>query len=256
MILPVALSIPHCGTEIPPDIQQDLALSPDEIAESEDLGTREVFTGMPVLATQVARWSRLVVDLNRSADDLSPKGVIARKDYFGRKVFKPGFEPNQQESRRRVQLFHQPFHEKLIENLANPAIRLLLDCHSMDAVGPADAPDPEQRRAHISLGNNGGLDGGEAGSPSGQTTCPAGLLRDFASALESQGLSVSLNRPYSGGFITRHYGAILRKQGKSAMQIELNKDLVLSSEGELDPQKAGETSRALLVALKSLRSLL
>jgi N-formylglutamate deformylase len=256
MILPVALSIPHCGREVPPYIQQDLALSPAEIDESEDLGTREVFAGLPVLATQVARWSRLVVDLNRSAEDLSPKGVIARIDYFGRTVFKPGFEPDQEETRRRVQFFHHPYHEKLIENLANPAIRLLLDCHSMDAVGPADAPDPGLRRAHVSLGNNGGSDGGGAGLPSRQITCPAELLHSFASALEAQGLSVSLNRPYSGGFITRHYGAILRKQGKAAMQIELNKDLVLSSEGELDPQKAGETSRALLAALESIKSFL
>lgn len=255
MILPVALSIPHCGTEIPPYIQRDLALSPAEIAESEDLGTREVFAGMPVLASQVARWSRLVVDLNRSAGDLSPKGVIARKDYFGRAVFRPGFEPDLEETRRRLRLFHQPYHEKLIEVFANPDLRLLLDCHSMDAVGPADAPDPGQGRAHVSLGNIGGPDG-EASSPSVQTTCSAELLHSFASALEAQGLSVSLNRPYSGGFITRHYGAILRKQGKSAMQIELNKELVLSSEGELDAPKAEETSRALLAALESIQSLL
>lgn len=255
MTLPVAVSIPHCGTEVPPDIQQDFALSPAQVMESEDIGTREVFIGWPVLSTQAAHWSRLVVDLNRSAEDHGPKGVISRTDYFGRTVFKPGFEPDQEETRRRVGLFHQPYHAELARNLAHPGLRLLLDCHSMDEVGPADAPDPGKRRAHVSLGNNGNHDG-QNDSSSRQITCPQGLLRSFASALEAQGLSVSMNRPYSGGFITRHYGSILRKQGKSAMQIELNKDLVISPEGELDLSKAAETSRALLAALQSIQSLL
>jgi N-formylglutamate deformylase len=255
MILPLVLSIPHCGSEIPPDIAGDFALSPSQVAESEDWGTREVFGGLPVLAVQAARWSRLVVDLNRSAEDLGPKGVIARADYFGRTVFKSGQEPDQAETERRIRAYHLPYHEELIENLANPGLRLLLDCHSMDSVGPADAPDTGQKRAQVSLGNNGGNDG--AANPEKKaTTCPAELLRGFASALEAQGLSVSLNRPYSGGFITRHYGTILRKQGKSAMQIELNNDLLLGSGGNLEPERISKTRQAMLAALTSIASLL
>lgn len=254
MAFPLILSIPHCGTEVPAGIARDLALSPSQVAESEDLGTREVFAGLPVLAIQAARWSRLVVDLNRDPHDLGPRGVIARADYSGRTVFRPGLEPDRTESMQRVKLYHQPYHDELMKNLAHAKLRLLLDCHSMDAVGPADAPDPGKRRAQVSLGNNGNQDG-ECDSAKSETTCPAALLRGFAAALTAQGLSVSLNRPYAGGFITRHYGAALRKQGKAAMQIELNKDLVLSTEGRPDPTKAARTGKAILAALQSIKSL-
>lgn len=253
MTLPLVISIPHCGTEVPVDIAKGLALSPSQVAESEDVGTREVFAGLPVLAIQAARWSRLVVDLNRDPHDLGSRGVIARADYFGRTVFKPGFEPDRAETMRRVKSYHQPYHDQLSQNLTHAKPRLLLDCHSMDAVGPADAPDPGERRAQVSLGNNGNQDG-ECDSAKSETTCPAELLRGFAAALRAQGFSVSLNRPYAGGFITRHYGAALRKQDKAAMQIELNKDLVLTSEGRPDPLKAARTSKALLAALRSLSS--
>lgn len=255
MTLPIVISIPHCGTRVPENLADDLALSPAQVAESEDSGTREIFSDMPVLASQAASWSRLLVDLNRSADDLGPKGVIARADYFGRPVFKPGREPDRQETLRLVRAYHQPYHEKLLQNLALPGVRLLLDCHSMDGVGPADAPDPGQVRADVNLGNNGGP-GGEPDSKRGEPTCPAELVRSLIGALAAEGLSVSLNSPYAGGYITLHYGAVLRKQGKAALQMELKKDLYLSPEGVLDDQRLAHARQAIWAAFEKIARLL
>lgn len=253
MTLPLVLSIPHCGTDIPPDIAKDLALSPDQAVESEDVGTREIFGEMPVLAALAARWSRLVVDLNRPCDDLGPKGVIARADYFGRPVFRPGFEPDPKETQRRVDLYYQPYHQSLKERLALPGLKLLLDCHSMDGVGPADAPDPGQTRAGVNLGNNGGP-GGEPDPKKGPVTCPPELMRGLAKAMQAEGLSVSLNNPYAGGYITREYGLALAKKGKAALQIELNKVLYQSPQGSLDSDGLTETRRALWTALEKFCS--
>ena len=48
-----------------------------------------------------------------------------------------------------------------------------------------------------------------------------GALRAF----EKAGFSVSINHPYSGGFITTHYGQECADKGKIAFQIEVNQDL-------------------------------
>ena len=77
MTLPFVVSIPHCGRDVPPEIRRQMALDDRQIIESVDFGTFEIFGRLPVAAVVHARWSRLVADLNRSADNRSDKGVIA-----------------------------------------------------------------------------------------------------------------------------------------------------------------------------------
>ncbi|KMY66295.1 hypothetical protein AAU61_17660 [Desulfocarbo indianensis] len=255
MVLPLLLSIPHCGIEVPPFIADTMALNPAQVAESEDHGTREIFSGLPSLACVAARWSRLVADLNRRPDRYDDRGVIALADYFGRRVFKLGQEPDPRETRQRVEAYHRPYHRELTDNLALPGLRLLLDCHSMDGVGPSEAPDPGRVRCDVSLGNRGGPDG-EAIPGKDEATCPASLIRGLARALEAQGLSVSLNQPYSGGYITKHYGGLLREQGKSSLQIELNTDLYLTPQLAVDPVRLDQTRQAVWAALKDFARLL
>ena len=48
-VLPFILSIPHCGLDIPAPLRPDLALDHDQILESIDFGTREIFGDMPAL---------------------------------------------------------------------------------------------------------------------------------------------------------------------------------------------------------------
>lgn len=249
MTLPLVISIPHCGGEVPPSIQEDLALSPAQVADSMDTGTREIFGELPVLAVVSAHWSRLVVDLNRAPDDLGERGVITRIDYLGRPVFKPGRHPDRPETLRRVQAFHRPYHQELAQALELPGLRLLLDCHSLDGRGPTEAPDRGQPRADVTLGNNGGPQG-EPDPQRGEPTCPAGLMQEMAAALKAEGFSVSLNHPYAGGYITRHYGALLRSRGQAALQMELNKDLFLSPQGRPQPERLVEVRGALLAALE------
>jgi len=251
MTLPLVLSIPHCGTEIPLDIEKDLALNPAQVAESEDVGTREIFGDLPVLSRQAARWSRLVVDLNRASDDYGPRGVIASADYSARPVFKTGREPDRIETLRRVKAYYLPYHEKLRESLDLPGLRLLLDCHSMDGVGPADAPDPGKPRADVNLGNNGGFHG-DPTPQRGPITCPPQLMQNLAEALEAQGISVSLNDPYAGGYITMKYGDALRRQGKAALQIELNTNLYLLPKRKLDQDRLAQVRRAVWAALERI----
>jgi N-formylglutamate amidohydrolase len=60
------------------------------------------------------------------------------------------------------------------------------------------------------------------------------------------GFSVSVNQPYSGGFITTHYGLELVKRGKMSLQIEINQDLYVDKESlQLDRNRLGEISNRL-----------
>ncbi len=250
MALPLVLSIPHGSSRVPPGLEKDLALGPRQVEEAVDQGTLEIFGSLPAAACLRAPVSRLVIDLNRAPGDRGPKGLVATRDYHDRPIFRPGREPDQQEVQRRLRAYYQPYHQALAAALELPGIKGLMDCHSLDGVGPAGAPDPGRRRAGVVLGNGGGPDGGPR--PGGEApTCPPQLLVLMGEAFSQEGISVSLNRPYSGGYITRHYGAGLRKRGLWAVQVELNKDLFCRGEDqEPDPWALARTRHRVARALE------
>jgi N-formylglutamate amidohydrolase len=195
------MSVPHGSFLIPEDIRPSIALMQSEILESTDLGTREVFTPLPVRVALWSRWSRLVVDLNRDPQQRDPKGVVPEVDYYGRTIYREESRPSEDEVERRLKQYYWPYHNRLKEAIKDPEIGVLFDCHSLTGIGPPGAPDPLKWRKDIVLGNNG----------------------------ENSGFSASINQPYSGGFITTHYGHELAKEGRMAVQIEINQDLYLDS---------------------------
>lgn len=225
-MLPFIISIPHCSDQVPENIRGSLALSEQQIIESVDFGSEEVFGALPSRHIIRAQWSRLIVDLNRAPDQTDPKGVVALTDYHGRAIYRTGQNPNHDSIIERVAGFHRPYHEHLEKAFADTRMIGLIDGHSLNGTGPADAPDPGQRRKDIIISNNGDFNGAPRpdGSP---TSCSIDRIQQFRQAFQDQGFSVSLNAPYLGGYITRHYGPQLVKQGRFAIQIELNQDLYM-----------------------------
>lgn len=238
--LPLVISLPHCSALVPPEIAPTLALSDWQVRQESDLGTAEIFGGLEVLSEVRARWCRLVVDLNRAPEDDSEGGVIARRSFGGLPVFLPGTEPDPGERGRRLSLYYWPYHMRLAQALHTDRIKVLLDGHAMDPVGPPKAPDAGQARPQVALGNRRGQ------------TCPQPLLEALARALEAQGLEVALNHPYSGGHITGHYGRALNERGLAAVQVELNKSLFLDAQAqELIPEGLERTRQRVRAALEA-----
>jgi len=153
--LPFVISVPHCSGRIPEYIRPDLALSNDEIADSIDLGTREIFGVLDAGDILCSEWSRLVVDLSRDPERRDYKGVIARKDYFGRSVYHANTAPDEKEIADRLWEYYWPYHNRLREALTRPYIRGVIDCHSLSSIGPPEAPDAGKKRKDIVLSNNG-----------------------------------------------------------------------------------------------------
>lgn len=225
--LPFVITVPHCSSRIPRRIRRVVALSDEEIRESTDIGTKEIFGSIPAKSVLCSDWSRLVVDLNRSVHQREPRGVIAHVDYNGRNVYHKGCIPDEREAELRFREYYWPFHARLKEAFDHPEIKVLFDCHSLIGIGPPEAPDKGKRRADIVLGNNG--DGnGDLNPALGKITCPPKLLLFMKDAFERVGFSVSVNNPYSGGFITTHYGQWFEATGKITVQIEIKQDLYMA----------------------------
>jgi N-formylglutamate deformylase len=256
MTLPFLVSLPHASHDLPDHVRAQMALSDEEIRESNDLGTLEIFGSLPVRSVLRAAWSRLLVDLNRSPTQRGRKGVIARVDYQGRSVYRDGFFPDEAERGRRLNLYYWPYHHRLAQAMKRQEITVLFDCHSLVGIGPPEAPDPGKKRCDIVLGNNGDLHG-KRRSQSGWTTCGKETLGFIREAFEEAGFSVSLNHPYAGGFIISHYGRLFAHLGKPAIQIEINQDLYMKKgQSSIHPQRIAGVGLRVNRAFQSIAEML
>lgn len=234
---PFVLSLPHCAGEIPPAVKPLLALSAAEIFDAVDHGTAEIFSELPAAVVVKADYSRLFCDLNRNPECRGEKGVVPYTDYRGRAIFRSGMYPDEKTVRDWIADYHRPYHEMLEKALCDPSVKGLFDCHSLNGTAPGDAPDAGQRRKDVIISNNGNVHGAKAPGK-GEPTCPVSLMDLVAQAFEKQGFSVSVNDPYTGGFITVRYGKKLVEKGGFAIQVEMNQDLYLDPEtGLCDGEK-------------------
>ena len=227
MKLPFVISIPHCSSRVPEEIRQSIILNDLELQESVDSGSREIFQSLPVEAVLSAQWSRLTIDLNRNPERRDKKGVIAQVDYYGRSIYNSGFILDEKEIKRRLAKYYWPFHNRLMKALERPHIKALFDCHSLNGIGPAEAPDVGEKRKDIILSNNGDKNGNSDGSR-GKITCPSEYMHMMKKIFEKKGFSVSINDPYAGGFIMKHYGKKFAFNGKISIQVEINQNLCLA----------------------------
>jgi len=98
MTLPYIITVPHCSSRIPQKIRRFVALSDEEIWESTDIGTKDIFDSLPAKSLLSSDWSRLVVDLNRSILQRDPIGAIAHVDFHGRAIYHEGCIPDEMET--------------------------------------------------------------------------------------------------------------------------------------------------------------
>ncbi len=235
---PVVFASPHSGRTYSKAFIEASRLDALTLRRSEDAFMDEVFAtvvkyGAPLFS---ANFPRAYVDANREAFELDPAmftgplpayvntassrvaaglGTIARVVTSGDEIYrdKLRFE----DTKQRIEDCHGAYHQAL-KDLIDATRRtfggcLLVDCHSMPSVGGPMDQDPGLRRVDAVLGDCHG------------TAC-APAITDLAEArLKSEGLVVTRNNPYAGGFTTRHYGT--PKKGVHALQIEVNRSLYM-----------------------------
>lgn len=218
---PVLLSIPHGGTNTPPEISSRVCITAKDQFEDGDAYTREIY-GIrdSVLSCVEGNIARAFVDLNRDVNDRPPKnpdGVVKSMTCFGKPIYHPGQDLDENITEAILNNYYHPYHDLIRKTLdSNNAIKLMLDCHTMEAVGPEISPDPGETRPMFCLGSNFGK------SCSEET---AQKMADcIRTAFELKEEDVVIDTPFSGGHITRTYG----NKPIPCLQIEMSRALYLS----------------------------
>jgi N-formylglutamate deformylase len=218
--LPVILSIPHSGFKTPEELKQRVFLTQDQIFDDSDAFTFDIYNlkdkVAEVISTDIAR---AFVDLNRAVDDRPPQnpdGVVKTLTCYEVPVYRKTMEPGEKLIAELLKKYYEPYHRKIREAVKEQGIVLGLDCHSMAETPPPISPDHGKKRPSICLGN------GQGKSCSEEMTKK--LAHCFREAFDLGPAEVAINRPFSGGYITRTYG----QNPLPWIQIEMNRRLYLS----------------------------
>ncbi len=237
---PVVFASPHSGRDYPPEFVAASKLDMLKLRRSEDAFMDEIFAAAPDWGAPLlcARFPRAYVDANREAFELDPDmfadplpgyvnttsphisaglGTIARIVTDGEAIYSGPLRF--EEARRRIETLHRPYH-KALEGLIKATERrfggcLVIDCHSMPSTAGPQA-GKNGKGADVVLGDCFG------------TACSAVVIDTAQQAFEAMGFTVVRNKPYAGGFTTRHYGR--PEQGIHALQIEINRALYMDEE--------------------------
>ena len=201
--IPLVVSMPHVGTDIPDDIAARMTPCAGARADT-DWHLKELYGFLGEMGASVisARWSRYVIDLNRPPEDtnlypgLSTTGLCPVDTFASEPLYREGDAPGEQEVRGRLAHYWQPYHRQLraeLDRLLAIHGRVALwDAHSIASQVPRFF---EGRLPDLNFGTAGG------------TTCAAEMEQAVVGIARAQDeFSVALNARFKGGHITRHYG--------------------------------------------------
>jgi N-formylglutamate deformylase len=192
MSLPLLVSVPHAGIEVPDIVAPYVAIDEAEIVRDGDEQAAEVYWPLEdeAAAFVTTNVARAIVDVNRAADDHGADGVVKTHSCWNVPVYEDF--PPEDIIEQLLNRYYRPYHAKLTAKAGRGAV-LGIDCHTMAAVGPPIGPGAGAQRPAACVSNGGG-------------TCPQDWARSLVACLEDAlGHEVSLNDPFAGGFIARSH---------------------------------------------------
>jgi N-formylglutamate deformylase len=222
---PLLVSMPHIGTELPPDLRE--RFEPRALAvEDTDWHLARLYNSLVAIGATVLRpvYSRYVIDLNRPPDDApmypgaSNTELCPTRFFTGDPLYRPGHEPDAAERLRRRAIYWQPWHDTLKEELERirkeHGFVLLWDAHSI--------------RSEIPWLFEGVLPDLNLGTANGASAHPSIVQAAAAAAARYADVSHVVNGRFKGGYITRHYGD--PASNVHAIQLEMCQHLYMSEQ--------------------------
>jgi N-formylglutamate amidohydrolase len=236
--VPLVFTSPHSGRDYPPAFVAASVLDPVALRRSEDSYVDELFAAAPRLGAPLlkALFPRAFIDPNREPFELDPAmfsddlpsyadtqssrvaaglGTIPRVISNGQEIYRGKL--TFAEAAERINHYYRPYHKALAALVDDTVERfgccVLIDCHSMPSVGGLLDPDAGRGRADFVIGDCFG------------NACEESISATVERALRARGHSVVRNKPFAGGFTTRHYGK--PSIGVHALQIEINRALYM-----------------------------
>ncbi len=215
--LPLLISQPHDGSELPPGMAERLTPEAQRVPDT-DWHISRLYGFAQAMGASVLRprYSRYVVDLNRPPDDTSlypgqnTTGLCPTRRFDGGPVYRPGDEPSAAEVAERVERYWRPYHEALAEEVQRLRAKhggvLLWEAHSIRGECPFLF---EGRLPDLNLGTAAGASCGSARQDALQAALASQTDYDWV-----------VNGRFKGGYITRNYGS--PEQGIDAVQLEIS----------------------------------
>ena len=220
--LPLLISMPHIGTEIPADLQAHL-VPRALVSEDTDWHLAQLYDFAAALGASVLQpqFSRYVIDLNRPPDDApmypgaSNTELCPTRFFTGEPLYRAGCAPDAHEIARRRSTYWAPYHHALQAELQRlhrtHGYALLWDAHSI--------------RSEIPWLFEGVLPGLDIGTASG-ASADASITQAIADVCAKHPqTSHVVNGRFKGGYITRHYGAPAARV--HAVQLEMCQNLYM-----------------------------
>lgn len=223
--VPLLVSMPHVGTEIPADMATRLTTAGRAMPDT-DWHLPRLYNFLDELGASVliARYSRYVIDLNRPPEgtNLYPgqdtTGLCPLDTFRKEPIYLPGAAPSPEEIVARRERYYRPYHECLageLERLREThGVAVLWDAHSIASELPRFF---EGKLPDLNLGTADGA------------SCAPELAQGVAelAAREARYTHV-VNGRFKGGYITRHYGQPARNI--HALQMEMSFSIYLNEQ--------------------------
>ncbi len=222
---PLLVSMPHTGTHIPDALARRMTEVALTVPDTDwHLGRLYEFLDGLGASVLVATHSRYVIDLNRPPDNANlypgqdTTGLCPVDTFHRQPIYAPGQSPDEAEIAERVAQYWNPYHDKLVEELARLRAEhgraLLWDGHSIFSVVPRFF--------------KGTLPDFNLGTAEGRS-CASGVGEALlAIASRAPGYRAVLNGRFKGGYITRRYGR--PAEGVHAFQLELSEATYMEEE--------------------------
>jgi N-formylglutamate amidohydrolase len=251
---PLVLASPHSGSRYPAEFLAMTKLGRSTLRLSEDCYVDELIAGAPAHGVPVLRalFPRVYVDANREPLELDPAmfedklpenavtdsprvaaglGCIPRLAANDREIY--GRKLRFAEAERRLASCYRPYHQALKALIQETRERfggcLLIDCHSMPSIGGHGERDGRNRVDFV-LGDCFGA------------SCADAVTATAEAWLRQDGAHVRRNNPYSGGYVTQHYGR--PAEGIHVLQIEINRAIYMDEQSlERRPDFTGTQRR-------------
>ena len=152
---PVLIVIPHGGYRIPDELSSYVDAEDADLLLSADTCANDLFCAddqcTAVLNTHI---SRLFIDVDLPPLDIPPKspdGVIKMETLFGKEIFSSGVFPDEIALTGLLKRYYFPFHDTLRKISTSGNIKLIIECHTVHAVGPRWASDRNRPRPAVSI---------------------------------------------------------------------------------------------------------
>jgi len=235
---PLVFDSPHSGYIIPNDFKP--ACPEDYLHRTRDCFVDQLFSFVPQQGSPLlfAEFFRSYIDLNRQHTDIDPQllstewpeykktsaksrmgiGLIHRVCMNHKPIALYNRKLTVSEIKQRINKYYHPYYQEL-ENLLQQAYKTYgffwhINCHSMMS-SPVFTRE-NSKRPDFCLGD---LDG---------NSCDPDMTHFVSEALEDLGYKVSINKPYKGAELIKHFSN--PKTDRHSLQIEINKSLYMDEQ--------------------------